>query len=563
MNKVVLVNSAQKIPQVKKFLHLRGVNKYALIQNPEDLGLELMSASCDVFVFDFFMDLSIIQTITDMKEAINDLSVFVSSSDVGRAYASITQSVYVIPKTEDILLNFWDSDACGLNNTVLCELSSRAPVMLNLTRAYPVKTTKLKAVIKSQRINITIEDESGGTVHEGVSQLDFRVTPIGKEIKKSIAIRRQVDDYTVDVPEYMNYSIKTVNTDVIVENNPEYKNSILKELLKLVLTHRPKRVKSPATVKPVKPIKVVRVHPLDAEAEILSRLNGGKNPAEVQDVQIRSTSAAEEIKLANGHSEKFDTTGIAVDDIELPRSNQPKPYASEDTHHTDLDSTIPQQPSVVAALVVPKDNTESVILDTLIERQKALAQLEGERAARIEAIKDSETQIDRDALEISSKNIGSSHKKSRRLKIYRNASDYFTGENLLDTAQVQEIMNACNLSKSRGIPIQFEDYAMQKLLITPEQYLDFEAAVRRISVIYWEDLARSIVVTRNFSEEIYRDQRFLEIESQVNDFKSTIIASTKSKNLVSQLNRRLGDFTLIYTIDSYIDQKLEQGKCTK
>lgn len=176
MLNVILTNKPNKRDLLDRFIRSRGISNFIIITEAADIGSilsDIMITSDSTFnlhIFDYYGDLSIVNTIRDYRDQINLLRVYVASIEDSHAYLTLTEDVFIMPNVFDILMYFWDSDACRAKNVAAFDLMHIDFFKVNIPDSLG-RTDQLAININTQQIPLKYKTASGSIVETQGPQL--------------------------------------------------------------------------------------------------------------------------------------------------------------------------------------------------------------------------------------------------------------------------------------------------------------------------------------------------------------------------------------------------------
>lgn len=252
MQNIVLTNKPNKRGILEKFIRSRGISNFIVFTETADIGTllsDMLVTSDEAFnlhVFDYFGDLSITNTIRDYRDQINLLRIYVTSIEDARPYLTLTDDVFIMPNEYNVLMYFWDSDACRAKNVSAFDLMNIdffkviAPTSLG-------KTNQLAIDISTQKIPLKYRTASGSIVETTGPQIVVTCKAKTKEVRAYYDTRQQEEVYRHYNRDLADLPAEVVETEtskpVTVEQHEE---AVIKE--------KPKKVK-PEKVSVTKPEK--------------------------------------------------------------------------------------------------------------------------------------------------------------------------------------------------------------------------------------------------------------------------------------------------------------------
>ena len=118
---LVYLTSHLDVSSVKQWLYITGRNDALIIDDVDDLFNEILIDSYDLVIFDYKMDLELIDTLRTLEGKYESIQVFVANSKIGEAYLSVTENISVLPKSLNLMVYLWQHPAFSLGNIINAE----------------------------------------------------------------------------------------------------------------------------------------------------------------------------------------------------------------------------------------------------------------------------------------------------------------------------------------------------------------------------------------------------------------------------------------------------------
>lgn len=217
MIELVVVNQPNRIQSVKRFMASRGVDKSFVVKDSTKLFDHLLAGTCNVTVFDYMLDISIINTLQDMLDSVNSLTVFVPESSMGAPYMLLTPNIYVLPNEYEWLSSFWDSDIFDIQNVLACEASGFPPTKIYIP-SQDVSPTRLRVEARSRKVSVKYVTNTGRETTGTAKTLEVGMRIKGTPIKSTRDIRNQSNIFktrnaTLEFPDTAGITIADVYAD--------------------------------------------------------------------------------------------------------------------------------------------------------------------------------------------------------------------------------------------------------------------------------------------------------------------------------------------------------------
>lgn len=270
MQNLLVINQPNRINAIKRFAQSRGLQRYSIIKDSDQLMRALLVETSNVYVFDYFLDMPLVNTLADMRDSVNILMVFVPEARIGNIYLNLTDKIHVMPDEVALLQWMWDTQVTSLQNVLACRAAGTPFCMVSMPDAN-IRPDKIQVNVSPKQIKATYSMTSGAVVSSKVSQLQVGIRFKGKPIlQDEYDVRNQVGIFSgaralVDMPEcdlasddyvaqeVSNVPIKTGFTFPFAFSLPAPKPK--KEKAPKPKKEKVKKEKKPKKEKPVKPPK--------------------------------------------------------------------------------------------------------------------------------------------------------------------------------------------------------------------------------------------------------------------------------------------------------------------
>lgn len=111
---------------IEFWLHINKYDEdYLIIDNRDDLENQLLVEPCDVIVFDYKYDIALIDTLRQLSGMYESLYVFAENSQIGQAYLPVTENIWVLPKSLNLMVYLWQHPAFTLGNVINAEENNK------------------------------------------------------------------------------------------------------------------------------------------------------------------------------------------------------------------------------------------------------------------------------------------------------------------------------------------------------------------------------------------------------------------------------------------------------
>lgn len=620
MKRLVFVNSNTKVAKVKSFMKMKGIEKYTLLESSQDFREELLVNSADIFIFDFYGDIQIIESLMDFVDHVNDMFVYAESTRIGKMYSRLSPNIWVLPDDVDMLMHFWEMQACTLNNVMLCDSCSKPPLHVREPEGLITKTKRMQILIDQSHIPVHYMDTLG-KLHKGkASQIQMTLKPRGLFTRPEGMIRHQPkfgEKVEVPVQEFRPLPVAPK-----LPPSPAPKPAPIPKPPKPVKPPKPIKVPAPVVVpEPIveiipKPIPVpVVVKPPKIKMEKQPKIVAPTEP-ETQFAKVNMEGAADKVVI----EDEFDNRMTLLDEKDTLDGPTSKELGSSILSVLDKltpsDTKVVVDPAkdvVVVATVVSTQTADELAetgrlaederLEALrLEEEAAKRQkiLDEENARIAEPEEEEETAVQETAEEIYSEPEpkrglfggmfgGSGDKKSKKKKKggFFEQTDVEWGSS--GELVTESVSYSAQAFRSRIIT-QMDEYMVANSFITSDQRAEIQDVcnTRKMNSgkdVKFGDVALELGIVK---EEVYCDiiAGFRNIEvlhwlslkglpvvvdrfdresygrerffetSQADDGRVRIIASVNSTAIDEKIRKYAENCIIQYTIDSYVSQKL-------
>lgn len=107
---------------VINWLHInKHDNDYLIVDNIDDMTTELLFDNYDLIVFDYKLDINLIDNLRQLNDIYGSIQVFTANSKIGEAYLPITDNIQVLPKALNLMIYLWNHPAFYLGNILNAE----------------------------------------------------------------------------------------------------------------------------------------------------------------------------------------------------------------------------------------------------------------------------------------------------------------------------------------------------------------------------------------------------------------------------------------------------------
>lgn len=611
MKRLVFVNSNTKVAKIKAFMQMKGIQKYTLLESSQDFREELLVNSADIYIFDFYGDIRIIESLMDFVDHVNDLHVYAESIRIGKMYSRLSPDVFVLPSEIDLLLHFWETPSCRLNNAMLCDSCGKPSLHLREPEGLIIKTKRMQVAIDQAQVPVSYMDTYGKVQKGKAAQLQVTLKPRGLFTKPEGMVRHQPK-----------FGEKVEVQQTVFEPRPAPAPKPPKPV-----KEKPVKPPKPVKEKPIKekpipePVVEPVVQPVASKLPkepvvkpIVASLLKPKAP-EPEEATVKYVAANME---GSGEDkvhidDEFDNTLTLLRDQEAVATPTAEDLgkqiqASLDKPKAEVEETLAEVPvevvtepvteetAEVAIEVAPTEEvSESVTVhDEVYVPDSGVTQ--EELAGRLQVAQEPEEDSGEYAEpEAPKKSLfgglfgGKSKKKKKegffeqtdidwsggdelvtestsytaqafRARIITKIDDYMVSNRFITSEQKETVQARVDeIRRSSGKEPRFGDIVLEMGLIDDEKYCDVIAGFRNIEILHWLHIKGLPVVVDRFDRASYGRERFFETTPTA-DGRVRIIASVNSTAIDEKIRKYAENCIIQYTIDSYITKKLEESQ---
>ncbi len=611
MQNIVVVNQPNRLNVVRGFMKSRGIERYAIVKDSAELFDYLLVETSNVHLFDFYMDMSLLNTVNDMRDSVNTLTVYAPDARIGEPYLTITDKVFIMPNEVDLLCWYWDSATCNIQNVMACKASNKPFCYISLPNT-KIQPSRIRVDVRSRKIPATYQMLSGTLKNTKVDQLNVSVKLKGKPLADFDNIRHQTGIFgsaqrQLDLPatgDSETYTGQTTTAEPIKHGGflewlmfwkHEKKVKVPKEpklkTIKPVKEPKVKPVKEPK-VKKIKPVKEPKVKPI-------------KEPKVKTVKQVAEpTSAKPNVYVAPPVFEPIVQEVKSVDDLVQPTVD--KSVKTDEAPKTKKSMFSSHKKSVEVELEGKETFADGSLIDD-IDMQQEFANIAGriavaedmkidtseviettqpvvavaEPVAVIDADPEPETVVEEPVIVEEPVAVKAPHQKievvlptvsnpletvERKgsglkmnkldLRTYTTVDEYLVGNEFITTAQCTEVLKVVRERSKPGHSAKFGDVALELGFIDTETLVTAVAKVMRIEMIGWKQLEKMSVNYDDFSQSRCQELKFFRTDDDVNG-NVQIIASSSISSLDSSIRRLFDSPRIRYTIEAYINIKLK------
>lgn len=206
MQNLLVINQPNRINAIKRFAQSRGLQRYSIVKDSDQLMRSLLVETSNVYVFDYFLDMPLVNTLADMRDSVNTLMVFVPEARIGNIYLNLTDKIHVMPDEVALLQWMWDTQATSLQNVLACRASGTPFCRVSMPDVN-IRPDKIQVNVSPKQVKATYSMTSGAVVSSKISQIQVGIRFKGKPIlQDEYDVRNQVGIFSgahalVDMPE--------------------------------------------------------------------------------------------------------------------------------------------------------------------------------------------------------------------------------------------------------------------------------------------------------------------------------------------------------------------------
>lgn len=113
---LIYASSQRELSSIKQWLSLTHKEGYLLLYDVDDFINEMLIDTYDVIIFDYHLNVGLIDNLRLIDSAYNSIEVFTSTLEIGRAYCVLTDNIHILPKAVNLMLYLWEHPAFSLDN---------------------------------------------------------------------------------------------------------------------------------------------------------------------------------------------------------------------------------------------------------------------------------------------------------------------------------------------------------------------------------------------------------------------------------------------------------------
>lgn len=503
MQNVVVTNKRSKRKAIEKFIKSRGITNYIILDNSDDLYDSLLIETCNLHIFDYLMDMSIVNAIRDLRDRANAIHVYVTSVQSAQPYLSLTDDVQVLPEDYDILCFFWDNPACNARNVMAFEATGKSFCKIAPPRSLG-QTRRLVVDMATRKMPLKYKTADGRIVNTKGPQIVISCKSKSFDLSNILKVRDQSEVY--------NHKLRTL--DDLPEESVEVSKDTEQMLDEKKVAEKPKKErKTKAKTKPEPKVRTVK-----GTAD--SRKTGDTNFfSRVETIEPVVQEAEHEL------DKRVETEEIA---------SAPKSAEVEET-------TLPSFKEVFAR---PKKEHKKSGAQKVKETEEQYVSFQGFTGGMGG---------------VSTPKNRRAHKRTLSVT-YETIAEYCLAYGYISNGDHDALMEELKDRASKGT--LFGDIALERGLITEEQLIDAITSVMGIGVLTWDEIKDIKPDYSILLKERCQKYKIFKADNRTvpgaDDDDDILIATTSLVNGANEMGRMFDQPIMKYTLDAYITRKLEE-----
>lgn len=512
MFNIVLTTKSNKRKVIENFIRSRGIVNFVISDDSQELYDALLTDTCNVHIFDYHMDMSIINILRDLRDNASRITVYVTSTEHATPYLSLTDYVYVLPDTMDPTLYFWDSEACSAKNVMAFKASNMEAVKI-INPDKNGATKHLTLDLSLQDVPLKYRTVDGRTVQKKCPQLVVSAKAKAIDLTSILKTRDQSEVYNRRQRNLEDLPDGPIDEPEDIEEIP---------VAKPIKESKSKPVKEPKPVKP-KPVKEVKPKPEKPD----------QSSAEKQGNGFASFFA--KIKAKPEEPEEIDTS-LAEE--------------TEEIETTAEETTIEE---VVEVAAEPEKSVEETKSEPESEKEK----------------KEPQEYVSFGGFTAGTGGRTSGVKRRKMTISFtcRTVAEYCLENKYISHEDHDKLMLTIKSTRDASRDAQFGDEALKQGFITEEQLIKAISAVNGMEVLPWSAVENLDLDFAFFTIDKCKTFRFFKVadSSLSGSEKDTVqlIVSASISNLNSEVKRLFDSPRIRYTLDSVITRKLDEWEAHK
>lgn len=618
MQNLLVINQPNRINAVKRFAQSRGLQRYSIIKDSGELMRSLLVETSNVYVFDYFLDMPLVNTLADMRDSVNTLMVFVPEARIGNIYLNLTDKIHVMPDEVALLQWMWDTQATSLQNVLACRAAGTPFCMVSMPDMN-IRPDQIQVNVRPKKVKATYSMTSGAVVSSRVNQLQVGIRFKGKPIlQDEYDVRNQVGIFSsanrvADMPE-----CDLAGDDYVAQ---QVSSEPIKDVFSFPFSFSlPKPAPKPKKEKPVKPPKPKKEKPVrKPKTEPVQEPLIEETPFTLIPTE-EAANIAPEWATAPKETEKntpWETPQFSHEDgkpkeHKLPwgtYTKKPKQEAADEEPagtldvygSTTSDVNMEQVFGVVSAKdkeAAAKQEIDTSEADELLKQSKEAEEAQKAEAAAAKAAREEAERLEREkkerekaepepepasaseptqpapkrdriTIDLSAATTATDAAPQRdeqrsRMKrrfsnlkssTYSSVEDYMVGNNMITAKQKMELMSELNMLRQSGQSVRFYDLVLKHNLCEPEDMVQIIAKVNRMEILGWKQVESLTPIFDEFQLDHCKKLKFFRAPDDSHG-NVRIVCSLSASSIDSSIRRLFDTPRILYTLDQYVVEKL-------
>ena len=589
---LVYLTSQLDRSSVNQWLYVTGKSDAFFIEEVDALLDEVLAYAYDIIVFDYNMNVELIDALRSIEGKYESIQVFVANSKIGEAYLTITENISVIPKALNLMVYLWQHPAFTLGNILnaeevhkevfsvsdFAEIDTEKDVLEFKTTIEDLGDSDLAEVellkVEKQTM-VADEDEYEATDSLDIfDELGFESQTLKGLIKRDkiapivdAALEEMITTIETDTETENNTDTETEtenNTDTETENNTEAETETENNTETDTETENNTDIETEEPVENTKSKNCMKEQsdeevrkPVVEKVETIYEDYSEENKDKYDEVVIAEKAITENTTIEAEYEN--DMTKMLHDNNNetgvIGKSDLGETAIKYHVKSEDLRFYEEEQQKIMQELAERQDDTtvdETPVmkqprvlkgLQTYVEPTRTITRHVGIKT--VEAPRKEITNVKKGTL---------ASLRKRSMRTYRNPYEYFRDKHY-SIDNLDEIYDYVQTENLKGNNILFEDELYNRGCIDDDIYINFMKEFLHRQVLNLEDLMRADVILNTWDEEDCRKLRLLEISSHQNNSKCVVI-SNKATSIQNSLLTQYEKLELYVTLDHYIDMRL-------
>lgn len=619
MQNLLVINQPNRINAVKRFAQSRGLQRYSIIKDSGELMRSLLVETSNVYVFDYFLDMPLVNTLADMRDSVNTLMVFVPEARIGNIYLNLTDKIHVMPDEVALLQWMWDTQATSLQNVLACRAAGTPFCMVSMPDMN-IRPDQIQVNVRPKKVKATYSMTSGAVVSSRVNQLQVGIRFKGKPIlQDEYDVRNQIGIFSsanrvADMPECDlagdDYVAQQVSSEPIKGGfSLPFSVSFPKPAPK-PKKEKPVKEPKPKKEKPVRkpknepvqepPIEETPFTPIPTEEATNIAPEWAAAPKETEK---NTPWEAPQFSHEDGKSKEnklpwaiptkkpkheaadeeptgtLDVRGSTTSDVNMEQvfgvvsAKDKEAAAKQEIDTSEADELLKQskeaeeaQKAEAAAAKAAREEAER------IEREKAeqqanaqpIAEPQPETTSTPAPAKKDRITIDLSAATTATDAAPQRDEQRSRMKrrfsnlkssTYSSVEDYMVGNNMITAKQKMELMSELSMLRQSGQSIRFYDLVLKHNLCEPEDMVQIIAKVNRMEILGWKQVENLTPIFDEFQLDHCKKLKFFRAPDD-SQGNVRIVCSLSASSIDSSIRRLFDTPRILYTLDQYVVEKL-------